>query len=52
MALKPRIYLETTIFNYYFLDDPERKEDILATKKLLEEINSHTKIPSPLAAGF
>lgn len=39
MALKPRIYLETTIFNYYCLEDPERKEDILATKKLLEEIN-------------
>lgn len=38
MMAKPRIYLETTIFNYYFLDDPERKEDILATKKLFEEI--------------
>jgi hypothetical protein len=35
MALKPRIYLETTIFNYYFLEDPGRKEDILATKKVI-----------------
>ncbi|MGB9612805.1 MAG: hypothetical protein ACPL4K_01325 [Candidatus Margulisiibacteriota bacterium] len=38
---KPRIYLETTIFNYYFLDDPERKQDILATKKLFEEIKQN-----------
>lgn len=41
MVLKPRIYLETTIFNYFFLEDPERKEDILATKKLFEEIKQN-----------
>ncbi|MDI6731555.1 MAG: PIN domain-containing protein [Candidatus Margulisbacteria bacterium] len=38
MTLKPRIYLETTIFNYYFLEDSGRKEDIIATKRLFEEI--------------
>jgi predicted nucleic acid-binding protein len=34
----PRIYLETTIFNFYFADDaPERKRDTL---KLFEEIKA------------
>lgn len=36
--LKPKIYIETTLFNYFLLEDRERKEDILATKKLFEEI--------------
>lgn len=35
---KPLIYLETTIFNYYCLEDPYREEDISDTKKLFEKI--------------
>lgn len=34
----PKIYLETSVFNYYFLDDPTRKEEMLDTKKLFDEI--------------
>ena len=26
--MKPRIYLETTLFNYYFLKDPTRQAEI------------------------
>lgn len=36
--MKPRIYLETTLFNYYFLIDPIRTEDIEATKLLFSQI--------------
>lgn len=35
---KPKIYLETTLFNYYFLKDPARQIQVKATKKLLQEI--------------
>lgn len=38
MRVKPRIYIETTVFNYYFLEDSERKADISATKELFQEI--------------
>ena len=38
MERAPKIYLETTLFNYYFLDDPTRRADIEATRKLFEEI--------------
>ena len=42
MKVKPKIYLETTIFNYYFLIDPEREIDIFATKQLFDEIKNGT----------
>lgn len=35
---KPKIYLETTLFNYYFLKDSSRQVQIEATKKLFQEI--------------
>lgn len=38
MANQPKIYLETTLFNYYLLNDPSRQSDIEATKKLFDEI--------------
>lgn len=37
---KLKIYLETTLFNYYFLDDPSRQMDIEATKKLFDELKT------------
>jgi len=40
MERMPKIYLETTLFNYYFLNDPTRKADIDATKQLFEEIGN------------
>jgi len=36
--LKPKIYLETTLFNYYFLEDITRQAEIDVTKELFEEI--------------
>ena len=36
--MKPKIYLETTLFNYYFLEDITRQAEIDATKELFEEI--------------
>jgi len=38
MRVKAKIYLETTLFNYYFLNDSSRRADIEATKQLFEEI--------------
>lgn len=38
LAIRPKIYLETTLFNYYFLDDITRQVDIEATKKLFDEV--------------
>lgn len=38
MDRNPRIYLETTLFNYYVLDEPKRNEDISVTKKLFGEV--------------
>lgn len=37
---KLKIYLETTLFNYYFLDDPTRQVDIEVTKQLLEAVKA------------
>lgn len=34
----PKIYLETTVFNYYFLNDEGRKEEQEDTMKLFKEI--------------
>lgn len=36
--MKPKIYLETTLFNYYFLKDITRQTEIEATKRLFEEV--------------
>lgn len=36
--MNPKIYLETSVFNYYFLEDPKREEEISYTKKLFEQI--------------
>lgn len=36
--MTPKIYLETTLFNYYYLNDITRQSEINATKKLFEEI--------------
>lgn len=38
--LIPRIYLETTIFNYYFLRDISRENEISVTKKLFYQMKS------------
>lgn len=38
----PGLYVETSVFNYYFLDDPYRKQDQIDTKKLFMEIKSGT----------
>ncbi len=38
MKTKPKIYLETTLFNYYFLKDSTRRFQIDATKSLFDEI--------------
>ena len=38
MFIKPRIYFETTLFNYYHLDDPDRKKEISITKDLFDKI--------------
>lgn len=38
MALIPKIYVETTVFNYYFLRDVTRKNEIAITKKLFLQI--------------
>src|SRR3989338_6990231 len=34
----PRIYLETTLFNYFHLSDPARRTEIDATKRLFEHV--------------
>lgn len=34
----PKIYLETSVFNYYFLNDPKREKEISDTKKLFKQI--------------
>ena len=34
----PKIYLETTLFNYYHLSDPARRTEIDATKRLFEHV--------------
>lgn len=36
--MPPRIYLETTIFNYYFLKDIHRKNNIKVTQFLFDKI--------------
>lgn len=36
--MTPKIYLETTLFNYYFLVDPDRESDKEATIMLFKEI--------------
>jgi len=36
--MRPRLYLETTLFNYYFLEDPRRAEDIEATHLLFDQV--------------
>lgn len=38
MTMKPKIYLETTVFNYYFLKDPRRAREISFTRRLFEQI--------------
>ena len=40
MKFQPKIYLETTVFNYYFLRDPTRQVNIDATRKLFKEIKA------------
>jgi len=39
--MKPRIYLETTLFNYYFLTDVKREKEILSTKVLFNKISKN-----------
>lgn len=50
---KLKIYLETTLFNYYFLNDPSRQSDIEATKRLFNELKagSFLGIVSDITAG-
>ncbi|MEK6646533.1 MAG: PIN domain nuclease [Candidatus Firestonebacteria bacterium] len=36
--MKLKVYLETSVFNYYFLKDSKREEEISYTKKLFEQI--------------
>ena len=38
MAEKLKLYLDTTVFNYYFLDDPGREDDRKDTMLLFEQI--------------
>lgn len=38
MFSKPRIYIETTLFNYCYLNDPDRKEEIFITRDLFDKI--------------
>ncbi len=38
MFSKPRIYLETTLFNYYYLEDTDRKKEIFTTRDLFGKI--------------
>ena len=38
---RPKIYLETTVFNYYFLNDEKRAEGQEDTVKLFKEIGNN-----------
>ena len=42
---KPKIYLETTLFNYYYLTDEARQNDIEATRRLFQQFNGKFFIP-------
>jgi predicted nucleic acid-binding protein len=37
--VKPKIYIETTIFSYYFLEEKERRQDRMDTVELIREID-------------
>ncbi len=42
---KPKLYLETTIFNYYFLEEPGRENEQKDTALLFREIENGLFIP-------